>query len=224
MADDEQQTSPPYAPWSTVLHLLERMERESVPARIDKTYLVGMAGGTQSQVKHALKSLGLIASNDEVTPSLHALATNPDDRPKRLADILHERFPRLVALGESATRGQLDEALGEYGLTGATVRKAASFYVSSATYAGIPLSPHIKPSRGTASNGSRGTVKRRRRNPAGSDDRQEQRQPVGTDMKRVYFDLLVGKVKESDGLDTDLLDRIERLVGLDGGGDDKTKD
>jgi hypothetical protein len=33
-------------------------------------------------------------------------------------------------------------------------------------------------------------------------------------MKRVYFNLLVDKAKESDA-DSDLLDRIERLIGFD---------
>jgi hypothetical protein len=33
-------------------------------------------------------------------------------------------------------------------------------------------------------------------------------------MKRAYFDLLIKKAESADTVDTDLLDRIERLVGI----------
>ena len=135
---------PPYTSFATLLNQLDRMEREGVPSRIDKTYLTGMAGGTQNQFRHALRSLGLIGPNGESTATLVELAKRPDERPALLARILRERYPTLVALGENATRGQLDEALAAYNLTGATARKAGTFFLAAATYAGLPLSPHFK--------------------------------------------------------------------------------
>lgn len=157
---------PPYLSFATLLNQIERMEREGTPARIDPSYLVGMAGGTRSQFKMGLRSLGLIDETNQVTDTLVELAGKPDDRPEILAGILRDRFPRLVGLGENATRGQLDEVLSEYGLGVDTRRKAASFYVAAASYAGIPLSPHIRPAKGVNSAGAQRRVRRSRKRPA----------------------------------------------------------
>jgi hypothetical protein len=157
---------PPYVSFSTLLNQIERMEREGTPARIDPSYLTGMAGGTRSQFKMGLRSLGLIDESDQVTESLIQLAGKPEERPEILAGILRERFPRLVGLGENATRGQLDEVLSEYGLGIDTRRKATSFYVAAASYAGIQLSPHIRPAKGVNSAGAQRRVKRPRKKAA----------------------------------------------------------
>lgn len=154
---------PPYFSFATFINQIERMEREGTPARIDPSYLVGMAGGTRSQFKMGLRSLGLIDESDQATEALIQLASRPEERPEILAGILRDRFPRLVGLGENATRGQLDEILGEYGLGIDTRRKATSFYVAAASYAGIPLSPHIRPAKGVNSAGAQRRVKRPRK-------------------------------------------------------------
>lgn len=159
---------PPYLSFATLLNQIERMEREGTPSRIDGTYLVGMAGGTRNQFKMGLRSLGLIDDSDHVTDTLTRLAKHPEGRQALLAEILRERFPRLVNLNENATRGQLDEILAEYGFGVDTRRKAASFYVAAATYAGIPLSPHIRPAKGVNSGAARRSpgARRPRKRPA----------------------------------------------------------
>jgi hypothetical protein len=154
---------PPYMSFATLLNQIERMEREGPPARIDPSYLVGMAGGTRGQFKMGLRSLGLIDESDQVTEPLIRLAKNPDERAEIFAGILRDRFPRLVGLGENATRGQLDEVLADYGLGVDTRRKAASFFVAAASYAGIPLSPHIRPAKGVNSAGAQKRVRRSRK-------------------------------------------------------------
>lgn len=217
---EEQRPVPPYASFATLLHQLERMEREGVPGRIDKSYLIGMAGGTQNQLKHAMRSLGLIEEDGKTpTQALIDLAKKPDERPQRLAGILRERFPTLVGLGLDATKGQLDEALGEYQLNGATARKAATFFVSAATYAGIPLSPHIKPKAGpgTSTSASRRPA-RKKRSVAQNDGPPVQQDGTSSDkdrMLREYFELLVEKAKQVEKPESDLLNRIERVIGIE---------
>ena len=157
---------PPYLSFATLLNQIERMEREGIPGRIDPSYLVGMAGGTRNQFKMGLRSLGLIDESDHATDALIQLASKPEERPEILAEILRDRFPRLVGLGENATRGQLDEVLSEYGLGVDTRRKATSFFVAAASYAGIPLSPHIRPAKGVNSAGAQRRVKRPRKKAA----------------------------------------------------------
>ena len=161
---------PPYMSFATLLNQIERMEQRGTPARIDRSYLVGMAGGTRNQFKMGLRSLGLIDESDQVTPALARLAKHPEERKALLAEILRERFPALVSLDENATRGQLDEVLTDYGFGVDTRRKAASFYVAAATYAGIPMSPHIRPAKGVNSAAARRAAgtRRPRKRPAGS--------------------------------------------------------
>lgn len=209
----------PYAPWPTCLHLIERMEKDGVPSRIDNTYLIGMAGGTQSVVKQALRSLDLIDGNGQTTPRLLALVDQPDNRPALVADLLRERYPRLTSLSLNATRGELDEAIKSYGLSGATSRKAASFYLSAATYAGLPLSPFIKPSRtggGGTPGGTRRTGSRRPKaqTNAHAEEQTSATPPASKSMTERYFDLLLAKAEKESGDGADLLDRIERLVGV----------
>jgi hypothetical protein len=158
---------PPYMSFATLMNQVERMEQEGPPARIDSSYLVGMAGGTRNQFKMGLRSLGLIDESDQVTDTMVRLAKNPDDRPAILAGILRDRFPLLVELDQNATRGQLDEVLSTYGLGVDTRRKAASFYVAAASFAGIPLSTHIRPAKGVNSAGAQRRARRpRKRNGA----------------------------------------------------------
>jgi hypothetical protein len=215
---DETRPVPPYASFATLLHQVERMEREGVPGRIDKSYLIGMAGGTQNQLRHAMRSLGLIGEDGKTpTQTLVDLAKKPDERPQLLASILRERFPALVGLDQDATKGQLDEVLGEYQLTGATARKAATFFVSAATYSGIPLSPHIKPKAGPGTSAPRRPVRKKRS--VGQNDGapiQQDGTPSDKDrMLREYFELLVEKAKQADKPESDLLNRIERVIGIE---------
>lgn len=138
------------------------MGKEGLPGRIDNTYLVGMAGGTQSQVKHAFKSLGLVDEAGNSTPDLELLVTDESRRPAALREILSQRYPELTDLPGDATRGHLDETLGSLGLSGATLRKAATFYLHAAKYAELPLSPHLERSAGSASTKRRRASSRRR--------------------------------------------------------------
>lgn len=152
---------PPYVSWATVVNKITQMERDGVPARIDGSYLVGMAGGTQNQFKQALRSLGLIDESDRVTPTLVDLVNRPDDRPVLMGNLLRERYASLTDLGANTTHGQLDEVLAAYRLGPETRRKAASFYLAAAKFAGIPLSPHLRAGRVTGSRRAAGVRARR---------------------------------------------------------------
>jgi Family of unknown function (DUF5343) len=219
---------PPYISFGTLLNVIERMEREGVPSRIDPSYLANMAGGTRSQFKVCLRSLGLIDEDSRTTETLVRLAKNPGERPELLAGILRGQFPDLAALNGNATRGELEEIMAAYGLSNAdTRRKAMTFYVQAATYAGFTLSPHLRPARTAASRPSgqpqaRSRPSRKRTAPppraaaapaSPSDE--------AADMRRAYFDLLISKAKESTTDDSGLLDRIERLVRITDADTDK---
>lgn len=147
---------PPYVSFATLLNQIERMATEGVPDRIDSTFLVGMAGGTQNQFRQALRSLNLIDEGGHATSELRQLVSEPDSRPALIGQILQRQFPELVALPETATKGQLDELLATYDLGTETRRKAATFYVAAASYANLPLSSYIRPKRGSNAGNSAG--------------------------------------------------------------------
>lgn len=214
---------PPYVSFGTLLNQVERMEREGVPSRIDTSYLVGMAGGTRSQFKVCLRSLGLINEDSFTTEALIQLAKNPDQRPELLAGILRSRFPELAALNGNATRGQLEELMAGYGLANAdTRRKAMGFYLAAAAYAGFELSPHLRTSKPVGSSSVQGRSRpARKRTPAAQPARRGGGTPpqpgpqAQTGMVRTYFDLLVAQAEQVPD-DKDLLDRIERLIQASG--------
>jgi hypothetical protein len=111
------------------------------------------------------------------------------------------------------------EALREHGIGGDSLRKASSFFLQAAAFAGLPLSPHFGPVRkGTA--GPRKPPKKRTAKPAGSGHTTgEQERPAGGSvdaMKKAYIDLLIAKAAAQDNPDDALLDRIERALGMEG--------
>jgi hypothetical protein len=169
MENDERPSfTPPYnIPWSTFLRFIEGLDTDSLPPKIDRTYLARLSGNAQTYLMAALRAFGLTGPDNEVTPALKELAQNTEDRPGLIADLLRKHYPELVQLGEAnATSGQLDDAFRKFRLGGNTLRKATTFYIHAAQYADIPTSPHwnVRPP-GT---GRPSTTARRSRPKAGS--------------------------------------------------------
>src|SRR5260370_24959589 len=104
------QPSPPYIAFKSLLNLIERMEREGIPGRIDPTYLDNLAGGYQGQVFSALRSLGLMADDRKPTGVLSALVSMPDRREELVAELIRRVYPWTFTLTTDATHGQLEEA------------------------------------------------------------------------------------------------------------------
>ena len=215
----------PYIPWKTFFSVLLQMEEEGLPARIDRSYLHNRSGNDQSYLISTLKSFGLIDEQGEVRPELTRLVHEKDSRPGQIGALLRANYTEAVELAQNATQLQLDEVFREsYGLTGDTMRKAERFFLHAAEYAGIQLSPHFKTTRGTSATPSSSRRSGARRNPRPPRDEQtgSQRNLSGksqtTDMRQAYFELLRKKAEESPELNADLLDRIERLIGLADGG------
>jgi hypothetical protein len=107
-----------------------------------------------------MKFLGLLTGEDEPTPTLNDLVSGTEDERKlKLKKVIEDSYSELIAIDlTKATRAHFEEKLGElYSATGDTRVKAARFFVSAASYTGIPLSSFIQPPANGSSNG----VKRR---------------------------------------------------------------
>jgi len=157
MEPEARKTPPPYFAFKTLTNMIVKMEEHGPPIRIDRTFLTGMSGAGQTQFLAGLRSLGLIAEDGTVQPTLVELVNRPDDRPALFGQLLRERYPEAVELGKDrATTGMLVEVFNEYGVQGDTARKAIAFYLQAAQYAGdIPLSPNFKTPTVRTGTGSR---------------------------------------------------------------------
>ncbi len=153
---------PPYISFTQLENVIDRMKNEGVPARIDRSYLVSWSGSAQAQFLKATASLGLRDEHGRPTDTLKRLVSETDARPSIIGDILRAKYPEAIALGKDATQSQLDDVFREYpGISGSTTRKAITFYLHAARFAGIPTSPFFKAAR--AGNGGGGNKAARTR-------------------------------------------------------------
>lgn len=164
-AGQDEGFKPPYnLAFRTFLNLVMRMEEEDPPPRIDRTYLGNMAGSDQTAVLAALRGFDLIGDGNEVKPELLKLAKDNDDRPNMIAALLERYYPKQVELSkQNATSGMLEESFAEYGYSADTRRKAVTFFLKAAEYAGIHISPHFNLPK---ARGTRKTVSRPKSKPA----------------------------------------------------------
>ena len=221
--------APPHLSFRTMEGLLDRMERENlVPTQLDRTYLSTYAGSEQSRILVGLRWLGLIDPDNRVKPELAHLVASAT-RDQRLSDVLRARYSWALSLGDNATEQQLLDAFKDKtGAEGETRRKAVSFFLAAAANAGLQLSPLFRTSRGrpagVGGTPRRATGRRSRRGsgtgatPAGEGSGQPTPPADEATMKGRYFDMLLKKAENlADAENTDLFDRLERLLGIANG-------
>lgn len=212
------QFSPPYnVPWATFISTVDKVAAD-LPNRVDRTYLNSQSGGIQTYLLAAFRGFGFINDEYYVTPKFKDIIANGADRQSKMADLLREFYRDAVELGTTnATPGELAEAFRKAfpSVNGDSQKKAIRFFLAGAEYAGLPTSPLWK--TGRARNGI--TRRVRAKKPAASgmvrtlaEERQIPNSPAS--MKQAYFNLLLKKAESQEELDTDLLNRIEKLIGL----------
>jgi len=163
MADDETPKPLPSIAFPTFLTRIERMADGGVPEKVDKRYLADMAATTQFQYRQAFRALGLTTGDDRPTSLLADLVeASPDDRPELFGMIMSDRYSDLTGLPLDATRDDFFSVLrDQYGAeSDIQRRKMLTFFVHAADYAGLRISPGIRPTR--AAPGSRKSKASRR--------------------------------------------------------------
>lgn len=188
------------------------MEGEGLPLRIDRSYLSNMAGSTQSHLLKALRELDLIDDDGHPTEALKQLVANPESRPERIGDVVRSYYAEAINLGDNATQSMLEEVFANsYSVTGSTRRKSIAFFLGAARFGEIEVSKHFKTPKRVSANGS---AKRKAKKKLEADPPPPPLpSPTADDPKRAYVDLLLKKADEE--MSPDLLDRIERAIGLD---------
>jgi hypothetical protein len=149
MADDIVTVSPPYSTYRQFLGVINNLKETKVPSRIDRSLFGNMSGGTAYSLLSALKFLKL-TDNDGIPQQLLRDLVEADEATRKafLLDMLQGAYGPLfegpVNLAE-ASGGQFDELLREeYGIKGSTVDKVAAFFLAAAEDVGLPLSPHLR--------------------------------------------------------------------------------
>ena len=136
---------PPYIPFQTFLTFLKQLKTDGLPPQIDKSVLSKFSGGTQNQLKVALKSTGLMDESrptDDLATLVNAYET-PDFEPQ-LKKLLERTYPYVFAIDlMTATPTMFADAFKATGAKEDVSRKCRSFFLHAAKRAGVPLGNRI---------------------------------------------------------------------------------
>jgi hypothetical protein len=115
-----------------------------MPSKIDASVFPAFAGGTTSHLLLSLRALGLISADGQPMPELANLA-DENTRKQTLAKVIPKAYANLLQKVDisKASPSQLDAALQEQNVRGATARKAKAFLIKAAQFAGLPVSNHL---------------------------------------------------------------------------------
>ncbi len=143
---EESAFTPPYMSFETFRNFVLKLNPHAMPPRIDRSMMIGMAGGTQTALMQLLRQFELIGESNEVQPLLIELCADDDAFAEGLRAILNRHYREQIELGRrQGTPGQLAESFAASGYSGSTLRKAVTFFLHAAKAADLPLSPHFRP-------------------------------------------------------------------------------
>lgn len=136
-----QPASPPYLPFARFLESLDSLAI-CLPRQISRTTWKSESPYTATLLAGAYGFLGLADAEGVPTALLRRLAGEPASRPEVLREVLRGAYGGIIdALQKAEPAQELDTALSQFRLAGATHRKATSFLIQACRYAGLAL-PH----------------------------------------------------------------------------------
>lgn len=165
-AQNDPQVKPPYVAYRTFSNSLNKLQERGVPGRIDASVFAGQSGSGIAALLAAYKYLGLMEDTGAPSGTLKGLvAAKEGERGPLIKELLESRYDFLNAPHmdlANATAQQFESVFRERGITGSTVTKAVSFFLSAAQDAGLSVSKHIKtpqPQRNGGNSSKRKRVK-----------------------------------------------------------------
>jgi hypothetical protein len=158
---------PPYATYRSFTSLIEDLRGHDVmPGMIDRGFLSKRSGSEQSALMATLKWFGLTDANGVPTALLQEyVGANAEAAKALFSEMIHSSYSAVTDGTfplQSATTNMLADKFREYEISGSTLSKSISFFLSAAKDAGITVSPHAK-APVAPSNGSN---KRKSKSPA----------------------------------------------------------
>lgn len=175
----ETKTIPPYIPFQTFLTFLKQLKVDGLPPQIDKSVLSKFSGGTQGQLKVALKSMGLMDDNrptDELAALVESYETDAFD--PLLLSLLHRTYPYVFKLDlMQATPLMFADAFKATGAREDVSRKCRTFFLHAAKRAGVPLGNRLL--TGSVPRSTNGSPRKRVKTQKPSGDGGTPRPPAG---------------------------------------------
>jgi hypothetical protein len=233
-----------YAPGKTVIGLIDRFRNVGLPSplTIKSIQRVNVSESLASRTVKTFQILGLIDQQGMPTQQFEKLrrASTAEFKPELIA-LLKSVYADVFEVVEpaGATLAEIQDAFRPFTPPGQRIRMV-SLFLNLLEYAEYSDSlPSVRGSGGTSP--AEGRLKQQSRTnrngkadsrvppppfepaaaPLAQDPSAQETNPAKEaatggygDMKRMYFELLLKKADSSDTIDTDLLDRIERLVGI----------
>jgi len=157
--------TPPYVSFQTFLNLIEELKTNGLPPQIDRSVLRKFAGGVQSQLFLALRSLNLVhGKGDMPTDALAILVRTfgTDQFKDELRAVIEQTYPYVMALDlTTATPTMFADAFKDNTIAKEDVlRKCRTFFLYAAKYVEIPLGQRL--TAGVAPRASNGGGARRK--------------------------------------------------------------
>lgn len=190
----------------------------------DAFSLLGVSPTMQSLLRNAMHFLGLVDAERRPTTAMYDYVRMDDNGRRRLLQKLGaEAFRPIIELAAAqGTDDDLRELVSSMGSRGSSADKAANFYIAFAEYAGLPISANFSKPRGMGDEAARATQRRRTRNkPTVAEDKPALYKSNGTaenDRVEAYYTLLMqlatAAANRDEQVSSDLLDRIERTLGM----------
>jgi hypothetical protein len=141
----------PYGSWKTVRAFLGKLKQTTIPPRIDNSVMVGMSGSGKSEMRTALRYLGLIDSADTVTPKLKQIVTayGTETWSQELGDLIWAAYTDVVGQDaewlDNGTASLLREKFkAASGMDGEMLDRTTRFFLSALDDSGTTYSPYFK--------------------------------------------------------------------------------
>jgi Family of unknown function (DUF5343) len=220
----------PYASTGSIKTVIDKHRQVGLQSMsLQRLQQIGVTEALAPRTMQALVFLGFYDENGNVTPEFDALRKVPKhDFKPRLAALLREAYAPILEVLDPASATPLDVENAFRGfLPTGQIPRMVQLFIGLMAYVGLMPEPsrrsgggtgvgHAanKPSGGRRSSGT-SAVK-----PEPEPEPQHGQPPAHPPangsvdaMKQAYFNLLIEKAKDA-GTDDDLLDRIERLIGI----------
>jgi hypothetical protein len=145
---DTRLSTPPYLPYRTFTGFLDDLKETAVPQRIDNSVMNKLSGSLKTQMRSALKFLGLIDDAGTALPPFHALvlARGTTEWQDTWTQYFFDAYSDLI--GElnldTGTLQQLKDRFKLFGVDGSVLIKSVRFYLGAIEDSGSKFSPHFK--------------------------------------------------------------------------------
>jgi hypothetical protein len=147
MASENQTRTAPYVAFKSFCSAIQGLRTHGLPATLNRTAWENRSGAEQSQILGALTFLGLINDKGETQDSLKKLVSlteNSSEERAFWAALLRAGYDNVFKLDlQTETPKQLEDAIGEFGVSGKVKDRAVRFFLKAALFARIPLSSRL---------------------------------------------------------------------------------